>query len=275
MWWYHPVLSDGSASTERHWTAMGYDLAWPDVPPRAVLLIPTGSYEQHGPHLPLHTDTTIAVAVAQRAGHALSETVPVVVAPPLAFGASGEHQHFPGTVSIGTVALRAVLVEMVRSASTWASRTVFVNGHGGNVAALGSAVALLRHEGHDAGWVPCGVAGGDAHAGHTETSLMVHLSPHEVRMDRAAAGNTQPLQLLMPALVSGGVRAVSPTGVLGDPRGATAEAGASILESIVDDVVSRIRCGAVEADGCLARLEKWVAERVEQRPEERVGERRR
>ena len=234
---------------------MGYDLTWPDVPPRAILLVPTGSYEQHGPHLPLHTDTTIAVAVAQRAAERL-HAERVLVAPPLAFGASGEHQDFPGTVSMGTVALQAVIVELVRSASTWAARTVFVNGHGGNLTALRTAVALLRGEGHDAGWVPCAVPGGDAHAGHTETSLMLHLAPHEVRTDRAVAGNTQPLHRLMPALVADGVRALSPTGVLGDPRGATAEAGASILKSIVDDVVARILARAADPDGCLVRGEE-------------------
>jgi mycofactocin system creatininase family protein len=232
---------------------MGYDLAWPDVPPQALLLVPTGSYEQHGPHLPLHTDTTIAVAVAERAGQVLAQTKPVLVAPPLAFGASGEHQDFPGTVSIGTAALQAVIVELVRSASDWAGRIVFVNGHGGNLTALRSAVAMLRHEGHDVGWVPCAVPGGDAHAGHTETSLMLHLAPHEVRMERAVAGNTKRIDSLMGRLVDDGVRAVSPIGVLGDPRGATAEAGATALVSMVDDAVSRIRSARADSDGCLER----------------------
>ena len=105
-----------------------------------TLIVPVGSTEQHGPHLPLDTDTRIAVAVAHRAaadrGHLL--------APAIAYGASGEHQGFPGTVSIGTAALRTVLVEYGRSACDWAGRLVFVNGHGGNTEALRDAVALLR-----------------------------------------------------------------------------------------------------------------------------------
>jgi mycofactocin precursor peptide peptidase len=218
---------------------MGYDLAWPDVPPRALLLVPTGSYEQHGPHLPLRTDTTIAVAVAEHVAGLLADRA-VVVAPPVAIGASGEHQAFPGTLSIGTVALQAVLVELVRSASTWAGRTVFVNGHGGNVTALRHAVAQLRQEGHDVDWVPCAVPGADAHAGHLETSVMLHLAPHEVRMDRAVAGTTEPIRDLLPALVADGVRAWSPTGVLGDPRAASAEAGAAFLARMVEDVLSRL-----------------------------------
>ena len=72
-----------------------------------------------------------------------------MLAPAIGYGASGEHEGFPGTVSIGTSALRLLLVEFGRSASQWASRLVFVNGHGGNVEALAAAVALLRYEGRD------------------------------------------------------------------------------------------------------------------------------
>ncbi|MGH1553069.1 mycofactocin biosynthesis peptidyl-dipeptidase MftE [Streptomyces sp. L7] len=128
--------------------------AWPDVPSDALVLLPVGSTEQHGPHLPLDTDSVIAHAVARRASTALPCTL---VAPTLAYGASGEHAGFPGTVSIGHEALRAVLVESVRSLSLWAARTVLVNGHGGNTATLDTAVRLLRAEGHDVVWTGCSV----------------------------------------------------------------------------------------------------------------------
>ena len=128
---------------------------------RSVVVLPLGAIEQHGPHLPLHTDTTIATGVAARAAARLD----ALDIAPIAIGASGEHQSFAGTVSIGTAALRLVLVELVRSVSTWAPRVVFVNGHGGNLAALELAVGQLRGEGHDAAWVPCATPGGDAHAG--------------------------------------------------------------------------------------------------------------
>jgi creatinine amidohydrolase len=89
---------------------------WPEVPSGALFLVPTGSYEQHGPHLPLDTDTTIATAVARRAADVLAGgDGPVLVGPAIAYGASGEHQDFPGTVSIGTDALRQELVELGRS----------------------------------------------------------------------------------------------------------------------------------------------------------------
>src|SRR5581483_7600341 len=96
-----------------------------------TVVIPVGSTEQHGPHLPLDTDTRIAAAVAdavvatlEAAGH----PGPVMVAPAIAYGASGEHQGFAGTVSIGAAALEHLLVEYGRSACEWATRLVFVHG---------------------------------------------------------------------------------------------------------------------------------------------------
>ena len=145
-----------------------------------------------------------------------------MVAPPIGYGASGEHESFPGTVSIGTSALRLLLVEFGRSAASWARRLVFVNGHGGNVEALAAAAALLRYEGRDVGWCSCGVENADAHAGHTETSVLLHISPDDVRTDERVPGNSAPLAELLPAMRSGGVAAVSELGVLGDPTTATA-----------------------------------------------------
>ena len=209
---------------------------WPDVPERPLVLVPTGSIEQHGPHLPFDTDAVIAVAVAEAVGGRLGG----LVAPPLVYGNSGEHQSFPGTMSIGAEALRLVVVELVRSLSTWAGRVVLVNAHGGNAPTLADAVKQLVGEGHDVAWVPCATEEVDLHAGHTETSLMLHLRPDDVRLDRAAAGNTAPLAEILPDMIRGGVGAVSPNGVLGDPAGASADHGRAVLEAMVDDVVRRL-----------------------------------
>ncbi|MFC5065578.1 mycofactocin biosynthesis peptidyl-dipeptidase MftE [Actinomycetospora atypica] len=198
-----------------------------------LLLVPVGAIEQHGPHLPLGTDTTVATTVAGRLG--------LPVTPPIAFGASGEHEGFPGTVSIGTETLAAVLVETGRSACRWARRLCFVNGHGGNVPALVSAVTLLRHEGRDVAWHSCGLPGADLHAGRHETSLMLALAPDDVRPDLAEPGNTAPLAELMPAIRAGSVRDVSPNGVLGDPAGASAGEGAetvAVLAAALRDAIA-------------------------------------
>lgn len=213
------------------------ETTWPEVSDRPVLLIPVGSTEQHGPHLPFRTDAIVAEAVAA----ALATRIDgAVVAPVLAYGASGEHADFPGTLSIGLEVLRSVLVELGRSASLWAASVVFVNGHGGNVTAVDTATRLLVEEGRDVRWVPCAAPGGDAHAGRTETSLLLHLAPALVRIERAEAGETRPMPELLPSLRASGVRALSPNGVLGDPTGATAAEGEALLERMVEHALQRL-----------------------------------
>jgi mycofactocin system creatininase family protein len=218
-----------------------------------VVVIPVGSIEQHGPHLPLDTDTRIATAVAGAVVEELAGAsgVLALLGPPIAYGASGEHEAFPGTVSIGTDALGYLLLEFGRSAMSWANRLMFVNGHGGNVCALRAAVATLRYENRDVGWCPCVVCGGDAHAGHTETSVLLHLSPCDVLMAESRPGNTAPLADLMSSMRSGGVAAVSEVGVLGDPTTASADAGARLFADMVRGVLDRFRRWAPDADGML------------------------
>ncbi|SFT63200.1 creatinine amidohydrolase [Geodermatophilus amargosae] len=219
--------------------------AWPELPERPLLTVPLGSVEQHGHHLPSATDTVVAEAVTRAAD------LDAVLAPALAYGASGEHEDFPGTVSIGTEALITLLVEYGRSACRWAGRLLVVNGHGGNLDALRRAVPLLRTEGRDAAWFPCGVPGGDAHAGRTETSLLLHVEPRSVRTDRSVPGVTTPISDLLPRLRAGGVRAVSPTGVLGDPAGASAEEGARLLADLAARLAAAVARWDVGDDGRL------------------------
>ncbi len=209
---------------------------------RVLLAIPIGSCEQHGPHLPLDTDTRIAVALCQGLAGANDH---VIISPAITIGASGEHDGFAGTLSIGTAALVNVLVEIVRSAH-WATGIVLVNSHGGNAQAVRSAVTKLRGEQRrvTTWWPqPDEFDGGyrfDSHAGDTETSLMLAITPQIVRMDLAEAGSTAPLSTIIDQLRSHGVGSVSANGVLGDPRRATAAHGHELLAQLVSQLVSHV-----------------------------------
>jgi creatinine amidohydrolase len=212
-----------------------------------VLLVPLGSTEQHGPHLPTGTDSAIAAGVCQLAAATLSERLRVLTAPVVPFGASGEHEGFPGTVSIGHAALHALLLELARSATRWAERVVFVNGHGGNLPTLRQAVLRLRAEGRRAAWSPCVRPGADAHAGDFETSLMLALAPETVVTSSVGPGVTTPLAELMPALRAGGVRAVSQSGVLGDPSGADGGRGRAFARAMAGDLAAGVLRWDVDA----------------------------
>jgi len=226
-------------STTPH-TRLG-ELTWPELyygGRRPLLAVPVGSCEQHGPHLPLDTDTRIATALAEALVQAF-EPGDVVVAPAITVSASGEHAGFPGTLSLGNDVVERLIIELVRSAD-WSSGVVLVNGHGGNAEPVRRAVTVLTAEERRVlSWWPR-VAGGDAHAGHTETSLMLALAPDLVRRDQAEVGRTEPVSELMHDLRAGGVRAVSPNGVLGDPDGATATHGRSVLTRLTIDLVAAV-----------------------------------
>jgi len=219
------------------------NLTWTAVPEGATVLVPLGSTEQHGPHLPFATDAIVAAAVAHAAAQRLNAAGDrTIVAPVLPYGASGEHQAFAGTVSIGHEALRAVLIEIVRSLATWASRIIIVNGHGGNAPTVNAVVDQMRFEGHELLCVMCAAESStDAHAGFDETSIMLQIQPNLVDVDAIAPGNTQPLGEILADLMEHGVRPVSPNGVLGNPRNASAEIGDRLLAEMVARVVEVAR----------------------------------
>ena len=215
----------------------------PDVDRAAALVLPLGSTEQHGPHLPVAVDALIATHLARALASARRDQV--VLAPPMPYGSSGEHAGYAGTLSIGQDALELMLVEFCRSATDTFSGVFIVNGHGGNLQPLARACELMRFESrHVRGWSAS--YAGDAHAGHAETSMMLHLHPDQVAMDRAEPGNTRPLAELIADLRRGGTRAVSPNGILGDPTTATSADGARLLRTMTDSLIADFdhwRCG--------------------------------
>jgi creatinine amidohydrolase len=215
------------------------DLSWPEIrdrAPGAVLAIPVGSTEQHGPHLPLSTDTDIAMSLCERLAVARDD---VLVAPAVAYGSAGEHAGFPGTLSIGQAALELLVVELVRSATDTFAHVLLVSAHGGNSEPISRAVEKLQGESRDVRlfqpqW------DGDPHAGRPETSMLLALKPGHVRMRDAVAGETRPLREIWQQLRDGGVRSVSESGVLGDPTGARADEGDVLLDALADALITQV-----------------------------------
>ncbi|PRZ42003.1 creatinine amidohydrolase [Antricoccus suffuscus] len=216
-------------ANELRWLGSG------DLDRDATLVLPLGSTEQHGPHLPVSVDALIAEYLAREL--AAQRRDDVVLAPLMPYGSSGEHAGFAGTVSIGQGALEHVLVEFCRSATETFSGVFIVNGHGGNQQPLERACELMRLESRRVrAWSTSYV--GDAHAGHAETSMMLRLHPQGVDMSRAEVGNTKPLRELISDMRRGGTRAVAPNGVLGDPTTASAEDGARLLRELNESLVA-------------------------------------
>jgi mycofactocin system creatininase family protein len=208
------------------------DATWPEVAATGrscLVVVPIGSLEQHGPHLPLDTDTQVAAWLGER----LAEIRPdVLVAPAVTYGASGEHAAFPGTLLINHRVLADLLIELVRSARDAFAGVVLVSGHGGNQEGLSLVDERCRADGDEVLIWSATTPGGDAHAGRTETSLMLAIDPGAVRLELAAAGCTDPLQQLLPRLRAEGVRPISSNGVLGDPQGANAAEGEVLLAAL-------------------------------------------
>ncbi len=244
------------------------DMTWEEVRAAAgagaVAVVPTGSLEQHGPHLPVRVDTALVTAVAEAAIVRLPADVQVVLAPTLWLGAS--HHHLPFfAVSVDEHTYVEVVVQIGCSlADAGFRRLFFLNGHGGNAAPLRLAVNEIGRR-RPAALPACaeywalgapGIRaarttgpGGAAHACEVETSLMLHLAPGDVRRDRLRADIPDLPPQFVRDLVDGGPVTLgiawdrlSSGGVLGDPTQATPAKGAEMLAA----------CAAAVADALTA-----------------------
>jgi creatinine amidohydrolase len=221
------------------------------------VIVPLGALEQHGPHLPMGTDSAIAESlalnIAQRVDHLL-------VAPCLPVGCSEHHMSFAGTVSLS----RDVVAGYIRSVATALLRHGFryiyvASAHAGNIPAMKAAVGSLddqmrprvvafvdwpgqRDRLHEWAEESLGLAAEEvgSHAGHFETSIMLALAPESVDMQAAPKGFIGSADEATAVMATKGMTAVSEIGVVGDARGATAEAGRQYLEVLVASVVSFI-----------------------------------
>ena len=236
-------------------------LSWKQVDalPResTLLVLPTAAIEQHGPHLPLATDTLINNLLLGRALEKLAPELPVYALPPVHYGKSNEHIGFPGTLSVSAATFMAILRDLGASISSAGFRKLVVyNTHGGNTSLIDVMARDLRAEFglrmfslHGSGGVP--FEGLDPqeraygfHAGEVETSFLLASMPKLV--DRTAyttnyiADISKP-ELLRPenapAIFSWLTADIAPSGVLGDPRPATPEKGERWIEEASTQIV--------------------------------------
>ncbi len=211
-----------------------------DIVRAAVAVLPIGAFEQHGPCLPLATDTLIATAISE----AISQHHKIFQLPALSFGCSHEHLAFPGTVSLTPATLVAIVSDISRSlVQQGVNALVVVNGHGGNYV-LGNVVQQANTEGamrlglypSREDWTEARQAAGiassnhdDMHAGELETSILLAAHPAYVRdgwhtSDQASSDRRY--------LTTLGINAYTTSGVIGYPSRATADKGRAVLDHL-------------------------------------------
>lgn len=206
--------------------------------PMAVL--PVGSFEQHGDHLPLATDTIIASAIAK----AVADAYQLLLLPPVTISCSHEHADWPGTVSISATTLAAIITDVAGSLrARGIDRLALVNGHGGNYVlsnivqqATVEEPAMVLFPGRD-DWTRARTEAGmatsnheDMHAGELETSVLLHLDPQFVKPSFTVADHDAPHR---PLLLTVGMRGYTETGVIGRPSLATAGKGKAVLDDLI------------------------------------------
>jgi creatinine amidohydrolase len=239
------------------------NLTWPEVKElnfgEKVVLFPLGSFEQHGPHLPLTTDTDIVTAIARRVEQQRPEKI--LCLPTLWPGHSTHHLFFPGTLSVSQFPYIQLMIEMCRSIVKMGAQRIFlINGHGGNDLPVKTAMRELKTEFPDkqivfaSYWslasqtikqVRESELGGLGHACEMEASIMMYLHPDRVKMDRAKNdGRTKfqdtyrktDMMHSRPIYFVNEFNEVSDTGTIGFPEMGTAEKGRRFVEGIVCDV---------------------------------------
>jgi creatinine amidohydrolase len=222
---------------------------------REVAVLPVGSYEQHGPYLPLATDTLVACAIARE----IAAAHPVHLLPPVTISCSHEHAAWPGTVSISSVTLHAVVRDIAESLRRSGIDTlVLVNGHGGNYVlgnvvqeSVGSGTRMALFPALEDWEAALELAGvetsllSDMHAGEIETSVLLHTHPELVL---PGYETTDFLADDRRHLLTVGMSAYTESGVIGRPSLGSAAKGKALLAGLVDSFGAYISLLTSEAE---------------------------
>lgn len=235
-------------------------LSWPDVDAemkagRDTVVIAFGATEQHGPHLPLATDALIGDHLAR----VVADRLDAFLAPTVRVGCSEHHLEFPGTLSVSEETFAAVVADLVSSLARGGfRRVVLIPTHGGNFGPLARALEKLgpvegvevraltdlealfaiAQLGVDEFGVP--LTEGGLHAGEWETSMLMAVHPDLVHLERGEPGYTGKMESAVGEIFSGGVHALSPNGVIGDPTRASAEHGARYWDTATTVTIEAI-----------------------------------
>jgi creatinine amidohydrolase/Fe(II)-dependent formamide hydrolase-like protein/7-cyano-7-deazaguanine synthase in queuosine biosynthesis len=253
-----PKASSKATGTSRE-SYLWAELTWPEAEKRFkevdIALLPVGSIEQHGPHLPLDTDAFDAEYLARRVAQACSQPKPLVL-PLIPFGVSYHHEGFKGTISISNDTLSQLVYEIGMSiAKNGITKLVIINAHGGNSPALNHAAQMINRDARIFACVDTGETSdvdisklietpNDVHAGEFETSTSLAVRPHLVRTDKAGKKvpkfSSRYLNFSSKRAVSwyAHTKKISPTGVMGDPTKASAEKGKRIWEIMIAHLVA-------------------------------------
>jgi creatinine amidohydrolase len=225
---------------------------------RTVVILPIGSVEQHGGHMPVGTDTMLAQAVSLAAAEADRE---IAVMPPPWYGFSAHHMRFPGSITLRAETLMALVEDIVASLVKHGFRRILiVNGHGGNGGIIDVLGSTLGHRHYGQARIAAltyfalakdAVAklrksepGGMGHACEFETSMIQHIRPELVTMDGAKTTYPDPGSRYLTTDLLGGsaIRTyhdfgdLSVTGTLGDPSLASPEAGAEFFKAVTSEL---------------------------------------
>ena len=223
---------------------------------QAAVIVVVAAIEQHGPHLPIATDLILGESLLTLALERTAAQTQLWVLPSLAYGRSNEHTAFPGTMTLSQATLATVIHELAASvARAGFRRLVLFNSHGGNAPVLDYLARDVREatglmvfhlpmfrigltypqiDEQEARW--------GTHAGEWETSMMLALTPELVQLDRLPGGlarfhepeKHEHVRMLGPVMFAWSTHDITTSGAIGDPRPATRERGADIIELTVE-----------------------------------------